>query len=97
MLVVLFGAAFSDPGRARSTLSHMLGIELGVTMPDDAVITHAVRVAYRDPARYFELEFPSPAAANAFLAAIRASGEAKRWQVKDARPESIWLMGTPPK
>src|SRR4051812_19110480 len=97
LLFLLFcsGLQFPVIGK-RSTLNGLLTDELAVPLPPAAQVTNPVRVASNDPARYFDLTFPTAAQAQAFITTLRAAANAKRWQIEDRPPGHPWTMDAPP-
>jgi hypothetical protein len=73
-------------------LNGRLSRDAGVSLPASARVTEAARVATRDPSEYYKVETPDPAAAAAFVAAVRAAAH----EPEDKDPSRPWGMGPTP-
>ena len=76
---------------AKGNLTAHLMRDLRLSLPGHATVTHAVRVAYRDPGEYYAVELPQVEAA-AFVAKVRLASH----ELEEVDPARPWSMGRIP-
>jgi hypothetical protein len=91
LLVVFFCSGLHFPiWGARGTLDDRLARELNVTLPASSRVTHAVRVATRDPAQFYAIEMDAPDVLP-FMDKVRATMNGSR----DRDASSPWFEPVP--